>query len=363
MVPAALIFYYLKHKEQPVVAFALNYIAIIPGANLLGFAGQELSRKLPNKSAAVLTEISLGSIIEIVLFIVLLVDNQFNVIHAAILGSILATLLLCLGTVFFFGGMKRTEQEYDAAVSEVGNNLLMMAGLGLIIPTAFYHSVRSLGEDVPNLDARVLTISRICAIFLIISFAFYLFFQVHTHAGIYNFIWEHEERRDEDRHRDLRKAKLTFTECVLALVISLTLVTLLVVHLVESIEVIVKEHGISEAFMGLILVPIVEKAAEHLTAVDEAYDDQMNYALSHVMGATIQTALFNGPLVILIGWGLKKPMNLNFELFMVIVLILSILVVGNFLKDRKSNYLEGALCIITYLIIAVTTFFYPNVKH
>lgn len=211
-----------------------------------------------------------------------------------------------------------------------------------------------------ELHKKVLTISRITSIFLIIAFAIYLFFQIRTHAGIYDSIWEAEEHRDADRHRDLAKAKLTLTECIIALVLSIALVTLLAIYLVEGIEEIVHNHGISDAFMGLILVPLVEKAAEHLTAVDEAYDDQANFALAHVLGATIQTALFNGPLVVIVAWGLKKPMDLNFELFMIVVLILSILVVGNFLKDRKSNYLEGALCVIVYLIIAVTTFFYPN---
>ena len=112
--------------------------------------------------------------------------------------------------------------------------------------------------------------------------------------------------------------------------------------------------------MGLILVPVVEKAAEHLTAVDEAWDDQMNFALSHVLGATIQTALLNAPLVVIVGWGLGKPMNLHFAMFDIIVLILAILVVGNFLRDQKSNYLEGALCIIVYIIIAAGAFYYPN---
>jgi len=103
--------------------------------------------------------------------------------------------------------------------------------------------------------------------------------------------------------------------------------------------------------MGLILVPIVEKAAEHLTAMDEAWDNQMNFALSHVLGATIQTALFNAPLTIIVAWGLHKPMDLNFELFDMVMLILAILVVGNFLRDGKSNYLEGALCVLVYMII------------
>ena len=103
--------------------------------------------------------------------------------------------------------------------------------------------------------------------------------------------------------------------------------------------------------MGLILVPLVEKAAEHLTAVDEAWDNQMNFALAHVLGATLQTALFNSSLVVIVGWGLHKGMDFNFETFNIVVLILSIIVVGNFLRDQKSNYLEGALCILVYMMI------------
>ncbi len=109
--------------------------------------------------------------------------------------------------------------------------------------------------------------------------------------------------------------------------------------------------------MGLILVPLVEKVAEHLTAVDEAWDNQMNFALAHILGATVQTALFNSSLVVIVGWGLDKAMDLNFETFNIIVLILAIIVVGNFLRDQKSNYLEGSLCILIYTLIGMFSAF------
>jgi Ca2+:H+ antiporter len=133
------------------------------------------------------------------------------------------------------------------------------------------------------------------------------------------------------------------------------------VFLVQEIEHIVA-LGVSDNFMGLILVPLVEKAAEHLTAVDEAWDNQINFALFHCLGPSIQTALLNAPLVVIVGWGLDKDMSLNFEIFMVVLLVLSILVVGNFLRDGKSNYLEGTLCVLVYVIIAVTTWYYPGVE-
>ncbi|KAL8635502.1 MAG: hypothetical protein Q9228_007010 [Teloschistes exilis] len=371
-VPAAIAVRYAR-PDAHVWIFALNYIAMVPTANLIGFAGQELARKLP-KVFGVLLETFLGGIVEIVLFMVLLrknnddpaagTYNQFiPVIRAAILGSILANLLLCMGFCFFAGGLRRDEQDFDGAISEVGSGLLLTAGFGLMIPAAFRTSLSGAeGVDLKpeELSHKVLTISRVTSVVLFVAFFLYVWFQMRTHHGIYDAVLEKDEERDHDRHKDLKKAKLTLTECIIALVIAITCVCLHAVFLVEEIEFIVGERHVSDSFMGLILVPLVEKAAEHLTAVDEAWDNQMNFALAHVLGAAIQTALFNGPLVVIVGWGLNKAMDLNFEIFNAIILILAIIVTGNFLRDGKSNYLEGVLCIFIYIIIAVTAFNYQD---
>jgi hypothetical protein len=97
------------------------------------------------------------------------------------------------------------------------------------------------------------------------------------------------------------------------------------------------------------MLPLVEKAAEHLTAIDEAWDGQINFALFHCIGPSIQTALFNAPLVVLVGWVMGKDMDLNFEIFMIVLLVLAIVVVGNFLRDGESNYLEGAMLIVSFV--------------
>jgi Ca2+:H+ antiporter len=126
-VPAALAVRYAL-PEHHLLVFVLSYVAMVPCANLIGFAGQELARKVPHVFG-VLTETTLGSIVEIILFMVLLVrpSDEVQVIQAAILGSILATMLLCLGLCFFVGGLRRDEQEFDEAVSEAGNGLLLTA--------------------------------------------------------------------------------------------------------------------------------------------------------------------------------------------------------------------------------------------
>lgn len=228
------------------------------------------------------------------------------------------------------------------------------------MPTAFYNALNGTDVAPDVLKTSVLQISRITAILLIISYGFYIFFNMRSHHSIYDAIFLKDEHADADRHEDIIKPKLTLTESIIALAISITLVTLMAIFLVMEIPYIVEHNGVSDLFMGLILVPLVEKAAEHITAIDEAWDNTMNLALAHVLGATIQTALFNAPLAVVVGWGLGRELNLNFDLFPMVVVILSIIVVGNFLKDRKSNYLEGALLVIVYIIIAVAAFYYPN---
>ncbi|EAW06279.1 hydrogen/calcium exchanger domain-containing protein [Aspergillus clavatus NRRL 1] len=367
VVPAAIAIYFARPNLH-VWIFALNYIAMVPSANLLGFAGGELAKKLP-KVWGVLLETTLSSVVEIVLFIVLIhkdkEGNLIPVIQAAILGSILANLLLCLGLCFFFGGLKRHEQSFHEAVSEVGSGLLLVAGFGLLIPSAFYAALSSGSTKAiispQDLERSTLVISRSTSVILLVAFIMFLFYNLHSHHSIFDEVLKRDEHTAEDRDEELQRAKLTLCECFVAIAISLTFVCMSAVFLVEEIEHIV-ERGVSDNFMGLILVPLVEKAAEHLTAIDEAWDNQINFALFHCLGPSIQTALLNAPLAVIVGWGLDKNMGLNFEIFMIVLVVLSILVVGNFLRDGKSNYLEGGLCVLVYVIIAVTTWYYPKVE-
>lgn len=319
------------------------------------------------------------------MFMVLLSMDQIYVIKAAILGSILATMVLCLGFVFFVGGMHREEQTFSHAVSEAGSGLLLTAyvplaqstttyrrlifvsfsnrGVILTIPTAFSHGIPEASMTEYEIEDTTLQISRIISIILIVAYLVFIFFQARTHHGIYDAIFEADEARDRDGNKDLRKAKLTMTECIIALIVGIALVTIIAITLVLQIEHIIEYSHVSDAFMGLILVPLVEKIAEHLTAIDEAWDNQMNFALSAVLGATLQTALFNAPLTVIVAWGLGITMDLNFDIFNLVMLILAILTVGRFLQDQKSNYLEGFLLIVLYVAIAIAAWYFPNPEH
>ena len=137
-----------------------------------------MSKTKANKRSGVILETFLGGIVEIVLFMVLLhnnnsSDNLIPVIRSAILGSVLANLLLCLGACFFFGGLGRNEQDFEPAISEVGNGLLLVAGFGLLIPAAFFTSLSG-NMDPLVLKEKVITISRVTSVILLIAFLMYV---------------------------------------------------------------------------------------------------------------------------------------------------------------------------------------------
>ena len=176
-VPAAIVLHFAR-PDLHIWVFTLNYIAIVPTANLLGFAGGELAGKLP-KVLGIVLETTLTSIVEIVLFVVLIIKDKsgelVEVIKDAILGSILANLLLCLGLCFFVGGIKRHEQSFHEAISEVGSGLLLVAGFGLLIPSAFHNTVDQVTFDISDeeLDSRTTKISRATSVILLAAFVMY----------------------------------------------------------------------------------------------------------------------------------------------------------------------------------------------
>lgn len=183
-VPAAIAVRYAA-PESHLAIFILAYIAMVPCANLIGFAGQEAGRKMP-PVLGVIIETTFGSLVEIVLFLVLLLKGEnFAVIKAAILGSILANMLLCLGLCFFFAGMRRDESHFSETVSEAGSGLLLTAGFGLAVPTVFAMAFKD-AEGVTNaiLTRDVLQVSRVTAVALIIAYCVYVWFMGRTVSNV-----------------------------------------------------------------------------------------------------------------------------------------------------------------------------------
>jgi Ca2+:H+ antiporter len=162
------------------------------------------------------------------------------------------------------------------------------------------------------------------------------------------------------------EAEISRTTAVLLLLGSTGLVALCAEFMVSSIKDVVATgddgSGVSEAFIGLILLPIVGNAAEHVTAVTVAMKNKMDLAIGVALGSSIQIAIFVTPLVVILGWIMNKEMSLYFTLFETVSMFVSAFIVNFLVLDGRSNYLEGALLCSAYVIIAVAAFFYPDSK-
>lgn len=165
--------------------------------------------------------------------------------------------------------------------------------------------------------------------------------------------------KDEDKEKE----HLSRTSAVIVLLVTTGLVAVCAEFLVDSIDYLVQSSGISQAFIGLIILPIVGNAAEHVTAVTVASKNKMDLAIGVALGSSIQIALFVTPIIVLLGWCLNTQMSLYFSLFETVSLFASAFIVNYLMLDGRSNYLEGALLIAAYVIIAVASYFYPSCEN
>ncbi|KAF2674010.1 Calcium/proton exchanger [Microthyrium microscopicum] len=344
-VPAGIICGILK--LDPTVVFAVNFIAIIPLAALLSFATEELSASVGQTIGGLLNA-SFGNAVELIVSIFALLRGEIRIVQASMLGSILSNVLLVLGCCFVSAGFRGGQQDFNATAATTLGSLLAVSSASLVIPAALAASITK--SSVSSIDA-ILVISRGTSIILLILYGLYLLFQLKTHKDIFD--GEQEVENEEER-----------TLKPIPAVVTLLLITILVSfcadYLVDSIDDVVSSTGMSRTFIGLILLPIVGNAAEHVTAAVVAYKGKMDLAIGVAIGSSLQIAIFVTPFLVILGWIIGQDMTLNFHGFETVVFFISILVVNYLIQDGKSNYLEGAMCIGTYAIIAIAFFVYPD---
>jgi Ca2+:H+ antiporter len=193
-------------------------------------------------------------------------------------------------------------------------------------------------EDTKN---AMLQLSRGTAIILLLLYVLYLFFQLKTHAALFDA--EHQAADGDDEGTEAEEPQMSPWAAGIVLVVVTVAVAICAEYLVDSIDAIVASAHISKTFIGLILLPIVGNAAEHVTAVVVALKDKMDLAMGVAVGSSMQIALLVTPFLVILGWIIDQPMTLHFETFETVVFFLSVLVVTYVIADGKSNYLEGAM--------------------
>ncbi|TKA47004.1 hypothetical protein B0A49_12827 [Cryomyces minteri] len=382
MVPVGIALNYTG--ANPVAVFVVNFIAIIPLAAMLSYATEEIALRVGETLGGLLNA-TFGNAVELIVSILALVQGKVLIVQTSLIGSMLSNLLLVMGMCFFFGGLNRVEQYFNVTVAQTAASLLALCVGSLIIPTAF-HSFSTAG------NAGVAQISRGTAVILLVVYGAYLFFQLKTHSDMYNepsqkvakrkqtkvkegetvsalarmgghaaaHVGGEAQQKSPMQDEEAETPQLSVIGAVLTLAISTTLVALCAEYMVSSINALTTTGGISETFVGLILLPIVGNAAEHATAVTVAIKDKMDLSIGVAVGSSMQIALLVLPFMVVLGWILGNDlMTLYFDGFQVACLFIAIILVNYLIQDGKSHWLEGVLLMATYLIIAVSAWFYP----
>ncbi|KIK63139.1 hypothetical protein GYMLUDRAFT_41459 [Collybiopsis luxurians FD-317 M1] len=369
-------------KDQHTLVFVFSFLAIIPLAKLLAFATDELSMRVGQTLAGLLNA-TLGNAVELIVAIIALIQCKLHIVQSSLIGSILSNLLLVLGMCFFAGGLRFSEQGFGAVATQLNSSLLTLSVIAVLLPAAFHFNVNTSADNADADEGQdILKVSHGVAIILLFIYFSYLFFQLYSHATLYSDetaiqSTPYAKKKDTDptANADLEQNQATvekpeeeeeespqmslFTTIVL-LVIVTVLVAVTAEWLVDSIDGLTSTGKISEEFVGIILLPIVGNAAEHVTAVTVSVKDKLTLSLGVAVGSSIQIALFVIPLIVTLGWILGKPMTLLFDPYESITLFLAVLTVNYCVQDGKSNWLEGMILMSLYIILCVTFWYYPG---
>lgn len=322
----------------PTVMFVLADLSIIPLAGLMGEATEEISFYTGPKIGGFLNA-TFGNATELIISFFALKAGLFEVVKASIAGSVIGNILLVLGASMLFGGLKHKNQTFNKKVIEVSSSMLLFAVIGLCIPAIFTHTI-----DPKLLNTRYEGLSIVVAIIMFAIYILSLVFSFFTHKDIYSI--DHEEEGS---------AKWSLKKSIIILAIATILIAIESEFFVSGVDSITATLGLSEFFVGIILIPIIGNAAEHSTAIVMAMKNKMDVSVEIAVGSSLQIILFVAPVLIFLSL-LFTPMSIVFNQFELVSLIVSVLIVNRVASDGESNWLEGVQLLSVYLIIAAGFF-------
>ncbi len=333
-----------------VIVFATSALGVIPTAALMGRATEELAAR-SGPGIGGLLNVTFGNAPELIIALFALNAGLQEVVKASIVGSILGNVLLVMGGAMFVGGLGRDRQRFNAVAAGAQSSMLLLAVVAVVMP-AVYELIRGSGlpspsAEIVNYDSNVEHLSLITALVLIGVYIGGLIFSLRTHRDLFNPLTDDEL---EAEPWSVRKA-------VGALAVAGIAVAIMSEILVGSITETAQKAGISEFFIGAIVVAIVGNAAEHWVAVLVARKDKMDLAVNIAIGSSAQIALFVAPTLVLFSYVLgPNPLSLVFNGFEVAALILAAMIANQVTQDGESTWFEGLQLLAVYVIVAVSFF-------
>ncbi len=323
--------------------FVLSTISVVPLAGLIGQSTEALAAYTGPKIGGLLNA-TLGNAAELIITLVAIQAGLLDLVKASITGSILGNMLFVLGLAMVVGGIKNGVQRFDRKQASNHSVLLTLAVFALVIPSFFSASI---GTET---SIKVEGLSLGVAVVMIIIYALGLLYSFkHAENPI-----TYESEQAEKHHPNL-----SIRDSIILLVISTLGVVVMSELLVGAVEHVVENLGISEFFLGIILIPIVGNAAEHFVAVQVAHRNKMDLGIEIAISSSLQIALFVAPLLVFISLMMGHPLTLIFNTFELIAVGAGVVIMVLVAQDGESNWLEGAALVAVYLILAMAFFLMP----
>ena len=356
-VPLAVVAEFFLHNDM--LIFIFSAAALVPLAGLLGEATEELAIHTGPKIGGLLNA-TLGNAAELIITIVAISKGNFELVKASITGSIIGNLLLIMGFSLLLGGLKHGKQRFDRGLTGMSASMMTLAAIGLVIPTLF-ELLKEISDpnvplDVfktqvndPQLNIISLGVAAVLIVVYILSMIYILRdggAEAISHTGV-----------DETEEIITHHAKWDVKTSLGILAVATLAIVFMSEFLVGVVEPVAKSLGVRELFLGIIFIPIVGNVAEHLVGVQAALKNQMDLSMTISLGSSMQIALFVAPLLVFISLLFGQQMTLFFSLFEVMVLMLCVIIAAFISTDGESNWLEGAMLLGVYVIVALGFFF------
>ena len=330
--------------------FATSALGIIPTAALMGRATEELAAR-SGPGIGGLLNVTFGNAPELIIALFALGKGLQEVVKASIIGSIIGNILFVLGAAMLFGGIGREKQTFSRTGAGVQTSMLLLAAAALLMP-AIFELVDGKGLPLPGAElvdygSTAEHLSLLVALVLIFTYVAGLFFSLKTHRELFN-----PDYGDEDSWGwSVRKSVLVLAGAGL-------LVGVMSEVLVGSIEETSHAIGLSEFFIGVIVVAIVGNAAEHWVAVLVAMKDKMDLSVNIAIGSSAQVALFVAPVLVLASFFIgPHPLALVFNGFELGAILLAVLIANYVTQDGESTWFEGVQLLVVYLVFGIAFYY------
>ena len=336
--------------------FVAAAVAIVPLAGLMGRATENLAETL-GAGAGGLLNATFGNAAELILALMALLrgPEMYPLIKASLAGSIIGNVLLVLGLSILVGGLYHKRQEFNRTAASMGATLLALACVGLLVPTLYFYVFHAAPELTARERGTLALLSVQIAVILAGLYVLSLIFSLKTHQHLFAGP-EEELPTTGEKHRPEWGRRTS----VLVLLVATAGVAVMSEILVGTVEQAGAKLGLSQVFLGVIVLAIIGNAAEHSTAVMVAVKNKMDLALTIAVGSSLQVALFVVPVLVFASMFTGQPLDLHFSRMEIIAIIIAILVLALVCQDGESHWMEGAMLLGVYVILGLAFYHLPQ---